>query len=156
MDVASFSEIEKEFMDRVARIVWCTMTTIDRKNRPRARIIHPIWEGTTGWIATGRHSHKAKHLAHSPWVSLSYWDAQHQQVYAECRAEWEDDPAEKKRIWELYGSTPPPLGYDLQMFWQGGVEDPEYGLLKLTPWRIEISAIADMVKGEPPRVWRSE
>ena len=74
----------------------------------------------------------------------------------ECRGEWEDDPAEKKRIWELYGSTPPPLGYDLQMFWKGGIEDPEYGLLKLTPWRIEISAIADMVKGEPPRVWRSE
>ena len=42
------------------------------------------------------------------------------------------------------------------MFWQGGLEDPEYGLLKLTPWRIEISAIADMVKGEPPKVWRSE
>ncbi len=42
------------------------------------------------------------------------------------------------------------------MFWQGGVEDPEYGLLKLTPWRIELSAIADMVKGEPPRVWRPE
>ena len=59
MDVASFSQIEKEFMDRVARIVWCTMTTIDRKSRPRARIIHPIWQGTTGWIATGRHSHKA-------------------------------------------------------------------------------------------------
>ncbi len=156
MDVTSFSEIEKEFNDRVARIVWCTMTTIDRKNRPRGRIIHPIWEGTTGWIATGRHSHKAKHLAHNPWASLSYWDAQHQQVYAECRAEWEDDPAEKKRIWELYKSTPPPLGYDPQLFWQGGVEDPEYGLLKLTPWRIEISAIADMVKGEPPRVWRSQ
>ena len=24
------------------------------------------------------------------------------------------------------------------MIWQGGVEDPTYGLLKLTPWRIEL------------------
>lgn len=156
MDVASFAEIEKEFMDRISRIVWCTMTTIDRKNRPRARVIHPIWEGSTGWIATGRNSFKAKHLEHSPYVSLSYWDPQHQQVYAECRAEWEDDPAEKQRIWEFYGSTPPPLGYDLQMFWKGGVEDPEYGLLKLVPWRIEISAIGDMIQGKPPLVWRQE
>jgi general stress protein 26 len=154
MDVASFSEIEKEFTERISRIAWCTMTTVDRNDRLRARIIHPIWEGPDGWIATGRHSHKAKHLAHCPWVSLSYWDPQHQQVYAECRAEWEDDPAVKKRIWDLYKSTPPPLGYDPQLFWQGGVEDPEYGLLKLTPWRIEISAIADMVSGQPPKVWR--
>ncbi len=156
MDVAAFEEIEKDFIDRVSRIVWCTMTTIDRKDRPRARVIHPIWEGSTGWIATGRNSFKAKHLAHNPYASLSYWDQQHQQVYAECRAEWQDDPAEKRRIWELYKSTPPPLGYDPQQFWKEGVEDPEYGLLKLTPWRIEISAIGDMIQGQPPRVWRQD
>jgi general stress protein 26 len=154
MDVESFGEIEKEFNDRVARIVWCTVTTVDRKGRPRARILHPIWDGSTGYIATGRNSFKAKHLAENPYVSLSYWDPQQQQVYAECRAEWQDDPAEKQRIWDLYKSTPPPLGYDLTLFWKGGVEDPEYGLMKLTPWRIEISAIADMVQGKPPLVWR--
>ena len=47
MDVASFSDIEKEFMDRVARIVWCTVTTVDTQDRPRARLLHPIWEGST-------------------------------------------------------------------------------------------------------------
>ncbi len=156
MDVAAFEEIEKEFIDRVSRIVWCTMTTIDRKDRPRARVIHPIWEGSTGWIATGRNSFKAKHLAHNPYASLSYWDQQHQQVYAECRAEWRDDAAEKRRIWELYKSTPAPLGYDPQLFWKQGVEDPEYGLLKLTPWRIELSAIGDMMQGQPPKVWRQD
>jgi len=154
MDVESFGEIEKEFNDRVARIVWCTVTTVDRKGRPRARILHPIWDGSTGYIATGRNSFKTKHLAENPYVSLSYWDPQQQQVYAECRAEWQDDPAEKQRIWDLYKDSPPPLGYDLTLFWKGGVEDPEYGLMKLTPWRIEISAIADMVQGKPPLVWR--
>jgi len=153
MDVASFADIEKEFNERITRIVWCTVTTVDRKDRPRARMLHPIWEGSTGWIATGRNSFKVKHLAHNPYVSLSYWDPQHEQVYAECKAEWIDDAAEKARVWEVYKSIPPPLGYDLKMFWENP-EDAEYGLMKLTPWRIEISALGDMIRGQPPRVWR--
>lgn len=153
MDVASFSEIESEFMQRISRIVWCTVTTVDTKGRPRARILHPVWEGPIGWIATGRDSFKAKHIDANPHVSLCYWDPQHQQVYAECEASWMDDPDEKTRVWELFGSTPAPLGYDLKLFWESP-EDPAYGLLKLTPWRVEVSALADMMKGEPPLVWR--
>ena len=84
MEVAAFKDIEEEFMARVRRIVWCTVATVDRKGRPRTRILHPIWEGTTGWIATGRHTLKTKHLAKNPHVSLSYWDQQHQQIYADC------------------------------------------------------------------------
>lgn len=153
MDVTSFSEIEEEFMRRISRIVWCTVTTVDTKDRPRARILHPIWEGPIGWIATGRTSFKARHLDHNPFVSLSYWDPQHQQVYAECRAEWVDDAAEKSRLWDLFKATPEPLGYDLGLFWKDR-EDPGYGLLRLTPWRIELSALGDMMKGQPPLVWR--
>ena len=156
MDVTSFADIEQEFLARVARIVWCTVATVDRQGRPRTRILHPIWEGSTGWIATGRDSHKAKHLAENPYVSLSYWDQQHQQVYVDAKAEWVDEPAEKKRLWELYSSTPPPLGYDLGMIWQGGLEDPTYGLLKLTPWRIELFALADMFSGKEPQIWHAK
>jgi general stress protein 26 len=108
MEVKSFSEIEGEFQERVKRIVWCTVATVDRKGRPRTRILHPIWEGTTGWIATGRETLKTKHLAANPYVSCSYWDQQHQQIYVDARAEWVDDKAEKDRIWDLYKSTPPP------------------------------------------------
>jgi general stress protein 26 len=154
MDVKSFAEIEKDFNDRVARIAWCTVSTVDLRGRPRSRILHPIWEGTTGWIATGRQSHKAKHLSKNPYVSLSYWDPQHQQVYVDAKAEWADDAADKRRIWELYKSTPPPLGYDPGIIWQGGPDDPTFGLLKLTPWRIELSALSDLPAGKPPRVWR--
>lgn len=154
MDVQSFDEIADEFHNRVARIVWCSVATVDTKGRPRQRILHPIWEGPTGWIATGRHSHKEKHLEKNPYVALSYWDQQHQQIYIDAKAEWVDDAAEKKRLWELYKSTPPPLGYDLQMIWQGGLEDPTYGLLKLTPWRIELFALNDMFVGKEAQVWR--
>jgi general stress protein 26 len=154
VDVASFAEIEGEFRARVERIVWCTMTTVDRRGRPRSRILHPIWEGPVCWAATQRHSFKGKHLARNPYVSLTYWDPQHQQVYADCRAAWEDGLQEKRRVWELYKATPPPLGYDLGMFFRQGPEDPNYGLLKLTPWRIELWSLADMMSGIPNQVWR--
>ena len=101
------------------------------------------------------HSHKEKHLAKNPYVSLSYWDQQHQQIYADCKAEWCDDEGEKKRIWNLYKSTPPPLGYDPQIIWQAGVEDPTYGLLKLTPWRIELYALSNVMTQEPAKIWRA-
>jgi general stress protein 26 len=156
MEVASFADIEAEFNARVSRIVWCTVATVDRQGMPRTRILHPIWEGSTGWIATGRDSHKAKHLAANPYVSLSYWDQEHQQIYVDAKAEWVDDAAEKKRLWDLYGSTPPPLGYDLGMIWRGGLEDPTYGLLKLTPWRIELFALADMFQGKEPQIWHAK
>jgi general stress protein 26 len=154
MDVAEFSEIEADFMARVSRTIWCTVTTVDSKGRPRGRLLHPIWEGPTGWIATGRQTFKARHIAANPYVSLAYWDPQHEQVYADCRAEWVDDMDEKQRLWDLFKSTPEPLGYDLGMFWKDGVGDPSYGLLRLTPWRIELWSLGAMMKGEPPRVWR--
>ena len=156
MGVASFSDIADEFHARVARIVWCSMATVDRRGRPRTRLIHPIWEGRTGWLATGRQSHKAKHLARNHNVSLSYWDQEHQQVYVDATAEWIDDQAEKLRIWELYKNTPAPYGYDPQIIWRGGPGDPGYGLLKLTPWRIELFSLRDMITGTESKVWRGK
>ena len=97
---------------------------------------------------------KERHLAANPYVSLSYWDVQQKQVYADCKAQWEDSAEDKHRIWELYKSAPPPLGYDPGMIWEGGPEDPGFGLLKLTPWRIEVSSLDDMAAGKPPLVWR--
>ena len=32
MQVASFADIETEFMNRVQRIVWCAVATVDRRN----------------------------------------------------------------------------------------------------------------------------
>jgi general stress protein 26 len=152
--VSSFADIADEFNARVSRIVWCTVTTVDRKGRPRSRILHPVWDGPTGWIATGRDSFKAKHLAKNPYVSASYWDQQHQQVYAECRAEWADDPTEKARVWDLIKNAPPPVGYDLSMFWPDGPTSPAFGALKLTPWRVELWSLPDMVQGKEPQIWR--
>lgn len=154
MDVKDFSEVADKFKEITDRIVWCTFTTTDRQGRPRSRILHPIWEGTTGWIATGRQSHKAKHIEHNPYVSLTYWDPQHEQTIIECRADWADDQATKDRIWNLFKDTPEPVGYDPIAFWQGGPTDETYGVLKLTPWRLEVWGLAAMAQGEPAQVWR--
>lgn len=158
MDVSSFDEIRGEFEDRVSSIVWASVATVDTKGRTRVRMLHPIWEftedGPVGWIATGRQSHKAKHLEGNPSVSLAYWDPRHEQVMADCMTQWVEDAGEKERIWKLFGDTPEPYGYNLGQFWSGGASDPTYGLLKLSLWRVEVWTIGEMASGKPARVWR--
>ncbi|HZP58340.1 MAG TPA: pyridoxamine 5'-phosphate oxidase family protein [Dehalococcoidia bacterium] len=153
MDVESFSEIEDEFHARVRRIVWCTVATVDTRGRPRTRILHPIWEaGPVGWIATGRHSLKAKHLARNDVIALTYWDPQQQEIHAQCRATWDDDVAQRRRIWELYKSTPPPLGYDPGIIWKAPDGD-DFGVLRLDPLWIDLRGLAEMATGTPNRRW---
>ncbi len=148
--VASFAEIEAAFIERVHGAVWCNVATLDARNRVRSRILHPIWEGLTGWIATRRHSPKAAHLARHPYVSLAYIADVARPFYAECAAEWDDDPAIKRRVWKLFRGTPPPLGYDPAPIFHA-VEHPDFGVLKLTPWRIELG---DMMAVQS-QVWRA-
>ena len=45
MRVSAFADIEKDFLARVRQIVWCSVATVDRRGRPRSRILHPLWEG---------------------------------------------------------------------------------------------------------------
>lgn len=48
MEVSSFGEIEVAFLERIQRMVWCNVATVDRRDRPRSRILHPHWEGNIG------------------------------------------------------------------------------------------------------------
>ena len=148
--VASFAEIEEEFVGRVHDKVWCSVATVDTLNRPRSRIWHPIWECNIGRVATMRHTLKTKHLSRNPHVSLSYVpDDIWRPVYVDCRAGWEDDPEAKQRLWDMFLAATPPLGYDPGLIF-GSVENPEFGALKLEPWRIEL------VDGPgESRVWRA-
>jgi general stress protein 26 len=149
----AFADVAEKFREITERIVWCTVATVDRQGRPRSRILHPVWEDSVGWIATGRHSHKAKHLAKNPFVSLTYWDPQHEQSIVECRTAWADDLPTRNRIWELLKSRPEPVGYDPKLFWSAP-DDPSFGVLKLLPWRLEVWSLQAMARGERPQVWR--
>jgi uncharacterized pyridoxamine 5'-phosphate oxidase family protein len=154
-----FAELEPEFMRRVSRIVWCSVATVDHQGNPRVRLLHPIWEvidgKLAGYIATGRHSFKEKHIARNPYVSLSYWDAAQEQVYVDAKAEWSDAPEERQRIWDLFKSTPPPLGYDPGMIWRNGPLADDFGVLRLEPWRVEVWSLEALAQRQPPLVWRS-
>ena len=61
MEVARFEDLQEEFLARVSRAVYCAMATVDRLNRPRSRIMHPVWDGDgpTGWVISRPGSHKA-------------------------------------------------------------------------------------------------
>ncbi|MCU0511626.1 MAG: pyridoxamine 5'-phosphate oxidase family protein [Anaerolineae bacterium] len=152
MKVQHFAAIETEFLERVNRIVWCSVTTIDRQQRPRSRILHPIWEGATGWIATGRNSLKAQHLAHNPHMALAYVADITRPVYVDCTAAWADDPADKRHVWDLFLHAPPPMGYDPAAFF-GSVDHAEFGVLRLTPWRIDLTTFPAPSMEEGTRVW---
>lgn len=153
--VATFAEIEREFLDTTTRIVWATVTTVDADGRPFSRILHPIWEGATGWIATGRHTLKTTHLAGNDAVAVAYWDQSHDSVMAQCRAEWCDDVATKRHVWDLFKNTPPPLGYDPALFFEGDASHPDFGVLKLTPLRIDVWSLAALMRRESARTWRA-
>lgn len=152
MEVSSFAEIEAEFISRAHSMVWCNVATVDGHGRPRSRILHPIWAGQNGWIATRRHSHKERHLLRSPYVSLAYIADPVKPLYVDCLAAWDDEVATKQAVWDLFRSAPPPLGYDPGTIWKAGPLDPDCGILKLKPWRIELG---DVNVGGIRRVWRS-
>jgi general stress protein 26 len=139
MDVTSFAEIEGDFIQRVQRMVWCNVATIDSQGRPRSRVLHPIWEGSTGWIATRRHTPKANHLTHNAFVSLSYVADPVKPVYVDCHATWVADAETKRRVWNLFAAAAPPLGHDPAPI-LGSWAFANYGVLKLSPWRIELGS----------------
>ena len=139
-DVTNFTEMQPEFLARVSQAVYCNMTTVDRQNRPRSRMIHPIWDGPIGWLISWPQSHKAKHLRTNPYISLAYIQDKEKPVYVDCRAEWVTQEGEQIRIWALHQQTPPPLGFDPQPHY-GDIHHHYFGLLKLTPWRIELASL---------------
>ena len=149
MEVQTFEEIQIEFMRRVVQAVYCNMATVDRKGRPRSRILHPVWDGPIGWVISWVESHKTKHLEANPYVSLAYIHEIERPVYVDCHARWVDDENEKLRIWELHKSLPPPLGFDPEPHY-GSIHHRYYGLLKFTPWRLELGNLHD-----EPIIWRA-
>lgn len=150
MKTQNFADIEQEFIEKAHRMVWCNAATVDSKNRVRSRVLHPIWEGSTGWILTSPQSLKAKHLANNPTISIAYIAEPLTPMYAECTAAWINEAAEKQRLWDLFANTPEPLGYNPTPFFQS-VDSPHFGVLKLIPWRIELGNLTGQSK-----VWEAE
>jgi hypothetical protein len=134
----AFADIAEEFARRVERMVWCNAATVDTRGRPRSRLLHPVWERDVCWITTRRHSLKARHLARTPYLSLAYTADFATPVFIDCAVEWVDDLDQRRRIWSLLAAAPRLQGFDPTRKF-GQLENPECGLLRLTPWRIEVA-----------------
>ena len=141
--MSELSAAAPAFVEMAHRIVWCTVATVDASGSPRTRVLHPIWEwdGTElrGYIATSPNTPKARHLAHEPRVSLTYWAPTHDTCTADCATAWELSDEERQRGWDRFASTPEPLGYDPRIIpnWQTPTS-PDFGILRLTPTRLRV------------------
>src|SRR4029450_13588351 len=95
--MTDLSSIAPAFVDMAHRIVWATVATVDRQGRPRGRVLEPYWQwdgaALTGLVATAPTALKRAHLAHSPFVSVTYWTPDHDTCTAECHATWILDDA---------------------------------------------------------------
>lgn len=140
MEVPRYEDIQAEFMARAQKAVYCNVATVDPKGRPRSRVMHLVWDGPTGWVITWPESHKSKHLANNPHVSIAYISEPLKPVYVECTAEWVTGRQEKLRIWELHKTLPPPMGFDPTPHY-GSIEHRYFGLLRFTPWRVELAEL---------------
>ncbi len=141
--MTALTDIAPAFVEMAHRIVWCAAATVDTQQRPRSRILHPIWEWDgavlVGWIATGPTPVKRAHLEHTPFVSLNYWSPKHDTCTAECAAQWRFDLETRARVWDLFKHGPEPVGYDPAMIpvWETPESDA-FAVLRLDPWHLRV------------------
>ncbi|GAA2455330.1 pyridoxamine 5'-phosphate oxidase family protein [Actinomadura vinacea] len=152
--VKDFSAIRDAFDTYVGDIVYSTMTTVDTKGRPRARVLIPVWEMVDdrplGWLCTFKTPVKTAHLAANPHTTFSYWSPRQNAVYVDTVAEWTDDDDIKRHVWDLYiKGSPPGAGYDPGQFWKGPT-DPKFAVLRLEPWRVQVVRGTDLNS----RIWQ--
>jgi hypothetical protein len=152
MRVVNFAEIEPEFIERAHRMVWCDLATVGPDGRPRTRVVHPVWREGVGYVTSLRTGPKADDIERNPYVSLAYIGDPLKPAYAECRADWIDDPAERRQLWDWIATIPEPLGYDTARM--GGDDDyPGNTIMRLRPWRIRVSEVENQTA---QRVWQEE
>ena len=134
------------------RVVWANLATVDRRGRPRSRLVHPVWErdgaSLIGLVGSRPTPLRRAHLAHCPFVSVAYWDPVHETAVAECAARWLP-AAEHEAAWERLRSAPAPAGYDPVIAWPEGPGSADFAVLELTPWRLRT-----WQPPQPPVVWR--
>lgn len=153
-------QVAPSFVEMAHAIVWCTAATVDQHGRPRSRVFHPIWEWNgerlVGWVATRPTPLKRAHLQGSPFISLNYWSPSHDTCVAECRATWIFDDDGRRRVWDRFLNTPPPVGYDPTIIagWTSPTCDAFAGM-QLEPWRLRVFP-GTLLKGQGGQIltWR--
>ena len=119
-----------------------------RDGRPSVRPILPAWDSDALWIAATTGSPKMRDVQDNERVEL-FWHLTDDFHHLTIRgtAEVVTDAAEKKRMWDVFS-------IDLSEYY-GDAGSEWYGLMKITPTRIECSSLDEIRNGASPRVWRA-
>ena len=156
----ALAEVAPAFVEMAHRIVWCSASTVDKKGRPRSRVLHPIWDWDgarlTGWIATAPTPTKRAHLAQTPHVSCNYWAPSQDTCVADCRAAFVSDDETRTWLWNHFKNAPAPVGYDPAIIpvWKTPL-DASFIALKLEPWRLRVQPASVMTgQGGAVLAWR--
>jgi hypothetical protein len=142
------------FVEMAHRIVWATVATVDEEDRPRSRVLHPLWfwDGTAlvGWVATGPTPTKRAHLSRSPYVSVGYWSPAQDTCTAECHATLVADDDTRVWLWQAFVEAPEPVGYDPAIIppWADGPTSDAFAALRLDPWRLRVMPGTVMTAGQ--------
>jgi len=101
------------FMETAQRIVYCSLATVDRRGRPRSRLVHAVWERPeedelVGWVGSRPTAMRRAHIRANPFVSCFYWDPAHDVAVAECKATWIEDNAGRRDAWGRLSAAPEP------------------------------------------------
>jgi len=141
--INALNQTAPAFVEMAHSIVWCSAATVDTQNRPRSRVLHPMWqwdgEKLVGWIATGPTPTKRANLEHSAYVSLNYWSPSQDTCVAECATTWLFEDADRQMVWDMFINAPPPVGYDPSIIpgWEKPTDD-SFAALKLDPWKLRV------------------
>jgi hypothetical protein len=155
MHTHALKDVAPAFVAMAHSIVWCAVATIDSRNRPWTRVLHPLWEWDgerlVGWIGTSPTKLKRAHLAHSAFVSCHYWSPDHDTCSAECAAEWCLDVPTRVAVWEKFKNAPPPVGVDFTVIprWAQGPTVDEFAVIRLEPWRVRVFPGTAFFTGDP-------
>ena len=103
------------------------LATVDRRGRPRSRLVHPDLGGDRPRARRLAHlasdAAPARPSAATPYVSCSYWDPAHDVAVAECAARGSTTRT-RSGTHGTSSAAPPPAGYDPATIWPDGPRTP--------------------------------
>jgi general stress protein 26 len=154
-----FEPLRVDFLRITTEILYCTVTTVDPKGRPRSRVMHPIFQVVDGrplgWAVTDRTPLKDRHITANPYVACCYWSPTQNTVAIDCTAEWVDDEDVLRQVWDIFAAPEPPGWGDLSGYGEAGIHDPRFHVLRLQPYRVQILRAEQFAVGDfTPRTWR--
>lgn len=142
------NEIMKEARDISRATEWAYLAT-SRRGQPTIRPIRVAWDSNAVWVACNADSPKMRHIAKDERVELFFHLTEAlRHLTVTGTAEAVTDPADKKRVWGVFD-------FDLRGYYPAGPSDSNFGLMKITPSRIECWSLGEMRQGRPGRVWKS-